>query len=128
MEVLDLIEAEGVAPDRWIFVHAQMEIDRRKLLEVARRGAWIELDGLDETTGGKDLDTLLTLLQAGFEGRMLLSHDAGWYQVGEEPGGQKKPFTFLLERFIPLMRERGVSPHTIRHLTECNPAEASRVR
>lgn len=128
MEVLDIVEAEGVAPDRWIFVHAQNETDVGKLLAVARRGAWIELDGLGDTTIDKHMAPLLALLEAGFEGKVMLSHDAGWYRVGEEPGGKKKPFTFLLETFAPLMRERGVSPQTIRRITERNPAEAFTVR
>jgi phosphotriesterase-related protein len=128
IEVLDIIEAEGVAPDRWIFVHAQNETDTARLLAVARRGAWIELDGLGETTVERHMEPLLALLEAGFEGKVLLSHDAGWYRVGEEPGGKKKPFTFLLERFVPLLRERGVSDAAIRRITERNPAEAFTVR
>jgi len=128
MEVLDIVEGEGVAPDRWIFVHAQNETDRGKLLAVARRGAWIELDGIGETTVDKHIEPLLALLEAGFEGKVLLSHDAGWYRVGEEPGGKKKPFTFLLERFVPLMRERGINEETIRRITERNPQEAFTVR
>ncbi len=128
MEVLDIVEGEGVAPDRWIFVHAQNETDLGKLLAVARRGAWIELDGLDEASAGRHLAALLALLEAGFEGKVLLSHDAGWYRVGEEPGGKKKPFTFLLERFVPVMRERGVGDATISRITTRNPAEAFTVR
>jgi phosphotriesterase-related protein len=128
MEVLDIVEGEGVAPDRWIFVHAQNETDTPRLLAVARRGAWIELDGLGETTVDRHLEPLLALLEAGFEGKVLLSHDAGWYRVGEEPGGKKKPFTFLLERFVPLLRARGVSDATIHRITERNPAEAFTVR
>jgi phosphotriesterase-related protein len=128
MEVLDIVESQGVAPDRWIFVHAQNETDTGRLLAVARRGAWIELDGLGEDTAEKHMRPLLALLEAGFEGKVLLSHDAGWYRVGEEPGGKKKPFTFLFDRFVPMMRERGVSSETIRRITVRNPAEAFTVR
>ena len=128
MEILDIVEGQGVAPDRWIFVHAQNETEIGKLLAVARRGAWIELDGLGEESVDKHMRPLLALLEAGFEGKVLLSHDAGWYRVGEEPGGKKKPFTFLLDRFVPLMLERGASRETIRRITERNPAEAFTVR
>jgi predicted metal-dependent phosphotriesterase family hydrolase len=128
MEVLDIVEGEGVAPDRWIFVHAQNETDTDRLLAVARRGAWIELDGLGETTVERHLEPLLALLDAGFESKVLLSHDAGWYRVGEEPGGKKKPFTFLLDRFVPILRARGASDATIRRVTAINPAEAFTVR
>ena len=51
MEVLDILEAIGVSPDRWIFVHAQNEPNSGLLVQVAKRGAWVSLDG-DRTRQG----------------------------------------------------------------------------
>ncbi|MGQ9631298.1 MAG: phosphotriesterase family protein [bacterium] len=128
MEVLDILEGLGVEADRWIYVHAQNEEDRNLLLEVARRGAWIELDGIGPESAEKHLNLLLELLDAGFENKVLLSQDAGWYRVGEEHGGAKRPFTYLLDRFIPLAKERGISDETIRTITIANPSVAFAVR
>ena len=128
MEVLDIVEAVGVDSDRWIFVHAQHELDSDLLVEVARRGAWISLDGIGSSTVDAHIVPLLKLMDAGFERQVLLSHDAGWYRVGEEPGGPKDPFTYMLGEFIPLMKRKGVSDETVHTITVTNPAVAFEVR
>jgi phosphotriesterase-related protein len=39
---LDIIEAAGLTPDRFIWIHTQAEPGSSVHIEVARRGAWIE--------------------------------------------------------------------------------------
>jgi len=128
MEVLGIVESVCVDPDRWIFVHAQHEPDPDLLVEVARRGAWISLDGIGASTVDAHIVPLLKLLDAGFERQVLLSHDAGWYRVGEEPGGAKDPFTYMVGEFIPLMKRKGVSDETVHIITVTNPAVAFEAR
>lgn len=128
LQVLDILEEEGVDPSRWIFTHAQQEEDLEQLTEVARRGAWISLDGLKETLVNEHMRSLLHLLELGFRDHILLSHDAGWYTVGEEGGGEKRPYTYLFTDFIPLLRERGVDQQTIDRIVTVNPSEAFIVR
>jgi predicted metal-dependent phosphotriesterase family hydrolase len=128
MEVLDIVEAVGVSPDRWIFVHSQNEQDTDLHVQVARRGAWTSLDGIGPGRDDEHLVPLLRLLDAGLERQVLLSHDAGWYRVGEEPGGAKKLFTHLLDEFVPLMKRNGVSDETVHTITVTNPSIAFEVR
>ncbi len=123
-EILEIFEHAGVEPGKWVYVHAQNEEDPEKLLAIAKRGAWIELDGIGPGKEQQHLRPLLQLLEAGFEQHILLSQDAGWYRVGEEHGGEQRPFGFLFERFLPLMREKSISDETIRTLTARNPARA----
>ena len=123
-EILNLFENHQVAPQKWVFVHAQNEGDLAALRSVARRGAWIELDGIGEGSEEKHMIPLLAMLEAGFESQLLLSQDAGWYRVGEEPGGAKKAFTFLLDSFVPQMKGRGISESMIRSITSENPSHA----
>ena len=49
---LDIIEAAGVTPDRFIWIHTQAEADLDLHLEIARRGSWIEYDAI----GSDDFD------------------------------------------------------------------------
>ncbi len=128
MDVLDIVEAAGVDPDRWIFVHAQHEPDPDLLVEVAKRGACISLDGIGASTVEAHVVPLLKLLDAGFERQLLLSHDAGWYRVGEEPDGAKDPFTYLVDEFMPLMKWIGASDETVSTITVTNPSVAFEVR
>ncbi|MAG37194.1 MAG: aryldialkylphosphatase [Dehalococcoidia bacterium] len=124
-EVLAILERSGVNPSNWIFVHAQNERDASLLIQIASQGVWISLDGLGrEGSADEQLVPLLQLLDAGLEDRILLSHDAGWYRVGEEPGGAKRPFTALLTEFIPAMRRSGITEEAIRAITVKNPSVA----
>ena len=124
-EILDILEKAGVSPAKWIFVHAQNEQATDDLLDVARRGCWIELDGIQEKTVDKHLNYTRRMLDEGFAHRVLLSHDGGWYDVGKEPGGTVRPFTVLHDVFLPrLLGEADPSGELEQQLTVENPAAA----
>jgi phosphotriesterase-related protein len=125
LEILDLLSKHEVPADKWIFIHAHVEDDFLRVLEVAKRGAWIELDGLAwESERAKHLDYTKQLIAKGFTKQLLLSHDAGWYHIGEENGGEQIPFTNLIEEFIPKLKNYDVDDKTINLLTRENPAHA----
>jgi phosphotriesterase-related protein len=46
MDQLAIVEACGYSPSRFISIHTQAEPDFAMHLKVARRGAWIEYDGI----------------------------------------------------------------------------------
>jgi predicted metal-dependent phosphotriesterase family hydrolase len=89
--------------------------------QVADLGAWVSFDAISR----KPLETYLKLVQAMLEehsGRLLLSHDNGWYAVGE---AQKiRPFTYLAQTFLPALKNAGINDAIIRKLTIENPAAA----
>jgi phosphotriesterase-related protein len=123
---LDIIEAVGYTPERFIWIHTQAEPDFDLHLEIAGRGAWIEYDAI----GGEELDDefylerILRVLDAGFGDRLLLSHDRGWYDPAQPGGGTPRPYTYLSEHFLPKLRAKGVSETTIQQLTRVNPFQA----
>jgi predicted metal-dependent phosphotriesterase family hydrolase len=124
LEILHILETVGVPPSKWIFIHANAEEDHEMLRVVARTGCWIELDGLGSAPDKMMLTQVLKLLDWGFADRILLSHDAGWYTVGEPGGGTPRPYTHLTETFIPLMRRVGIDDQTVARITVENPAQA----
>ncbi len=124
MEVLDILEEDGVNPDKWIYVHAQNEENHALIIEIAKRGAWIELDGIGPGKEEKHLLPLLKLLDAGFEKKILLSQDAGWYRAGEVNGGVKRPYTYIFSDFFPLARERGMTERLINTIMVENVSRA----
>ena len=68
---------------------------------------------------------LVRLMKAqGLLGRVLLSHDAGWYRVGEPGGGTLRPYDTLFTAFIPALKAAGVSDAEIGQLTVANPRRA----
>lgn len=122
---LDTLEAEGYSADRFIWIHTQAEPDVAFHLEIARRGAWIEYDGIG---GWGDDATYVThihhVLDAGLGDHLLLSHDRGWYDPALPGGGTPKPYTYLHETFLPKLAASGVDAETIRQLTQANPFRA----
>jgi phosphotriesterase-related protein len=119
---LDIIEDAGYTPERFIWIHTQAEPDFELHLEMARRGAWLEYDGIgnpaeDETY----LERILRVLDAGFGHKVMLSHDRGWYDPAQPGGGTPRPFTYISEHFLPKLRARGVDEATIHQLTCTNP-------
>lgn len=129
-EELDILEEAGQNLNRFIWIHAHTESDMNIHIEAAKRGAWVEFDaiGANADLDQKMLDFTLNLLEAGYGEQVLLSHDAGWYEVGS-PGGVPQPqgyrgYTALMDTFVPALRARGAADSDIHMLTVTNPARA----
>jgi len=122
---LDLIESAGGRADRFVWIHAHVEPDLAIHLELGRRGLWLEYDGIGAP---EDDDRFVTLvrhaLDAGFEDRVLLSQDRGWFDPAQPGGGTPLPFTALPERFLPRLASEGIDAATISRLTRDNPFRA----
>jgi phosphotriesterase-related protein len=125
-EQLDIIEAVGYSPERFIWIHAQCEPDFDLHSDVARRGAWIEYDaiGNGETDDIFFIHLILRLLDAGLGDHLLLSHDRGWYDPAQPGGGTPRPYTYISEHFLPKLGAAGVDKETIHQLTHTNPFQA----
>lgn len=126
---MDVLEEAGLDLHRFIWVHAQTEPDLSMLKEAARRGVYLELDsvGAPYQSQAELLETAWSLIQAGFSDRLLLSHDAGWYNPAREDGKPDDGFrgyTALVQDFIPRLLDRGISEEQLHLITVTNPAEA----
>jgi predicted metal-dependent phosphotriesterase family hydrolase len=124
LEILDVLGRLGVSPSAWVWVHASREAKLSTRERVARQGGWVELDKLAPETLDAHVEGVLDLAGRGLLGRVLVSHDAGWYHVGEPKGGAFRPYTFLFDAFLPVLRARGLREADIRTLLVENPARA----
>jgi phosphotriesterase-related protein len=124
LDQLDIIEAEGGDPTRFISIHTQAEKDFGLNLAVAERGAWIEYDNIGYVDDGALLPLILGVLEAGRGNQLLLSHDMGWYDPAKPGGGTPRPYTHLSQIMLPKLRAAGVSEATIIRLTHDNPFDA----
>ena len=124
-----ILEKAGLAPDKFIWVHANLEVDNQIHLEAADIGVFVEFDGVGAPWQSQQamVDAILSLAEAGYLGRILLSHDAGWYQPGRpqgEPEGGYRGYTALTESFLPALRTAGLTEEEIEHITHHNPLSA----
>jgi phosphotriesterase-related protein len=124
MEELDLLEAAGVAPASFIWVHAQSERDGAFHVRAAKRGAWVEFDGINPSSVDDHVTLVRQMRKADLVDRVLLSHDAGWYHVGEPGGGRFRPYDTLFTAFVPALVRAGFSDADVRRLLVDNPRRA----
>lgn len=124
LEELEIIESVAMDPKRFIWVHAQQERSHPARIDVARRGAWVELDGIGPDSAAWHLECVSELAAAGHLGRTLISQDAGWYRPGPERGSRYRGYAFLFEHFVPMLRERGFEEDEVAQLLVDNPRRA----
>ncbi|TVR73366.1 MAG: phosphotriesterase [Marinilabiliales bacterium] len=127
---LNLLKEEGVSPGAFIWTHAQSGT-MPKIVEAARMGAWISLDAVNISAaegphGNHDLyiSMLSELKKEGLLHRVLISHDAGWYDAGEPGGGGFRGYSDIHRFLIPGLMEEGFTAGDIEQLMVANPARA----
>ncbi len=125
---IEILKEEGVHPSAFIWVHAQGEKDRIKHLSAAKAGAWVSLDGLNENNIEDYVSMITNMKENSLLGKVLLSHDAGWYDPAKENGGTFRGFTTLFEKLLPALKMAGFTDDEINQLLVKNPAEAFTVR
>ncbi|RSN64684.1 phosphotriesterase [Actinomadura sp. WAC 06369] len=100
-------------------------------LEVARRGAYVVLDGVGAEDGDRVTDReraalVLDLVRAGHGDRVLLS--SGAVGVAEGHPGDDRPYGGVLSAFVPLLSARGLGDADVRRLLVDNPRDLLAVR
>lgn len=128
LEILGVLAEFGVAPEAYVWVHAQSEPDRATRAWAAQQGAWVELDGISPRTLDSHVEAVLDLQRRNRLDRVLVSQDAGWYHVGEPGGGSYRSHAFLFDGFVPALRAAGLAEAEIHALLVQNPAEAFAIR
>lgn len=109
-------------PARFIVAHSDghgTEYNRK----VAGLGSWVSFDGVAYRAVDDAVKTVLPLLDK-HAGRVLLSMDRGWWNVGEPNGGNIADYNYLPDTFLPALRKAGVSDAQVRQLTVQNPMRA----
>jgi len=128
LEEIALVRDNGVAGEAFIWVHAQNETDPKVHLEALRLGAWVEFDGLNPQNVLEYVAVLRTMKKAGYLRKILVSHDAGWYRVGEPGGGKYRSHDTLFAQLRPALPKAGFTRREIDGLLVDNPREAFAVR
>ncbi len=124
MAQLDVLDRERLPLSRFIWVHAQNVQDSTVHAAAAQRGAWVSFDGVSDKSLDQHLRMVLDMRARSLLNHVLVSHDAGWYHVGEPGGGQYRPHDLLFTAGLPELRRRGMSEAEIRMLTVENPRRA----
>lgn len=122
-EVLDLLEAAGVASDRVVLAHADRDPDPGLHASLAERGAYLGYDGFARPRTRSDAELLaLTekVVALGAGDRVLLGGDVArrtrYISYGGMPG-----LAYLGERYLPRLRS-AVGDEAVERMLVANPA------
>ena len=128
MEQLDILQKEQVPASAWIWIHAQNEADRSYHFTAARKGGWVSFDGYHPNATDAYIQFLHDMKKSHLLNKVLISHDAGWYHVGEPEGGDYRPYNDIFDHLLPAMKKSGFSASDIKLLFNTNPAVAFALR
>jgi phosphotriesterase-related protein len=127
-EQISILSEEHVSPEAFVWVHAQSEKDISNHLKAASQGAWLSLDGIDEDNASEYLMMIKILRENNLLNKVLLSHDAGWYEPGKENGGNFRGYTSIFLKLVPLLEKNRFSKKEISQMLAKNPADAFSIR
>jgi len=126
LEQLDLLADEGVSAEHVVISHLGDRRGVRWVLPIASRGAWLSVDNLAFVGGYAPLafraDNVAALCAEGLAGQVMLSNDI--CELGQLVAYGGPGYANVIETFLPMLRERGVSETDIYQMTVTNPARA----
>ncbi|MGZ5135345.1 MAG: phosphotriesterase family protein [Flavitalea sp.] len=125
---LTILQQLGVEPGAFIWVHAQNEKDWKQYVKAAKQGAWVSLDGVQESNISEYVKRLSFMKENKQLRRTLISHDAGWFDPQKPGGGPIRGYTSLFQKLIPALKEVQFTEKEILQLVKYNPAEAFTIR
>lgn len=130
---LEILKEEGVAPEALVWTHAQGGT-RAAHLDIARKGAWVSLDGMgwidpadhkgDSTALQDYIGILKNLKDNHLLHRTLISHDAGWYTHGAKEALVYKSYTPIFQLVIPELKKIGFTEADMQQLLVETPKKA----
>jgi predicted metal-dependent phosphotriesterase family hydrolase len=123
-EELDILKKHGVSPEARIWVHAQKEPDKTYHVEAAKVQSWVEFEDVSRETIQQHVGYLQNMKSNNLLNRVLVSHDAGWYNVGEPKGGKYKDYNTIIDLLIPELKKHNFTQEEIDTIFVRNPAKA----
>lgn len=133
-EQISVLQSHDIDPSSFIWVHAQGG-SLEGNIKAAQLGSWISLDNVNlNREAGSEYDVawyvkrIKDLKEAGCLDRVLISHDAGWYNPAEVEGGSFRGFTGIFTALVPALEEVGFTSEEINQLLKVNPGRAFVIR
>jgi phosphotriesterase-related protein len=125
LEQIALLKEEGVPAERISISHLGDRHDPKPLLAIARQGVYLGVDNIGYTGDGYPDDSVrarnvVTLIREGYGDRVLLSGDVCMKTHLRAYGG--KGYDHVPARFLPLLKQQGVTEAEIHAMTVENPA------
>ncbi len=123
LEQIAMLDQFGADLSKVIIGHLGDRRGVEHLLPIAEKGVYVEVDNIgyiDYQPEWVRADNVAALVKEGFGDRVLLSEDICMLNHLKYQGG--KGYGYLLETFVPMLHERGVSEDAVHAMLVTNPA------
>ncbi len=121
---LSLLDEKKVSPSAWVWAHANKLNELPILIEAANKGAWISLDGVNDSNIDTYIKTLAIFRKEKLLHKILLSHDGNSFPRG----GDIRRYDAIACRLIPDLLLHGFTSQDIHQIMVINPKEAFSIR
>jgi len=124
---LAILKEEGVDPSAFVWTHAQGGTPEGHL-KMAAEGGWISLDNVMTDNIDQYVSMIANLKDHDLLNRVLISHDAGWYDVINPDSVDYRGHTAIFTHLKQALTAKGITEDDWKLLTVTNPVEAYMVR
>ncbi|MBK5112077.1 MAG: hypothetical protein JJE41_00500 [Candidatus Heimdallarchaeota archaeon] len=114
----EILEEEKLSFDNFIWVHADTKMNIPLILEVAKKGMWIEFDGI---AGAENFEKyppgIKKLLEENLIDQLLFGQDSGSFKIKENKEENKdqnmRPYATFFDTFVPYCVKEGIDQELI---------------
>lgn len=124
MEMLDILEEEGVDLTKVAVGHSDRNADPYYHLKLAERGAYVQFDGPGKVKYYPDnirVELIKNMINNGYVKQLLISGDMGRQSYLHAYGGGPG-FRYIIQKFIPRLLDEGIDDKHIHTIFYENPA------
>jgi len=128
-EILGILRQSGAKLEKVVLCHMQRNPDRvyyRRVLDLGTNICFDEPNKPHYRPDSQIAENIAYLVARGYEKQIVLGMDGGRIEATAsymEPYGQANGLEYLLTRFVPLLREVGLSEAQVATMLKDNPAE-----
>lgn len=126
LEQVEFLLSQGVPANRIILCHLDRNPDLGYHKAIAETGVFLQYDNISRIKYWPDsiiIELILKMIKTGFEDQILLGTDFAlrsyWHAYGGGPG-----MVYLINKFIPRLKDEGVSKQVIDKFLVSNPGQA----
>ncbi len=125
-KAVQIIEEEQLPYDRFIWVHADGQMDIEKILEFGKKGIWVEFDGIGAVEDFTKYPPAIRKLQEEkLLSQLLFGQDSGSYWIKEdEEEWPLRPYARFFKEFVPYCVKEGIDEELITKIITENSKRA----
>ncbi|MCG3223337.1 MAG: hypothetical protein H7647_02640, partial [Candidatus Heimdallarchaeota archaeon] len=100
---IKILEEDNLPYDRFVWVHADGQMDMEKIIEYGKKGIWLEFDTIGATEDFSKFPPAIKKLQEeNLISQLLFGQDSGsfWIKEGDEDWSMR-PYARFFNEFIP---------------------------